>query len=71
MPELRELRVMRNPAVTRGEVYRIVNRRAPLALDANRAWLVKWPLDWRAMHEAAQVLVGRHDFTTLMLSGVL
>jgi tRNA pseudouridine38-40 synthase len=45
-------------------VYRIVNRRAPLALDAGRAWQVAVPLDAEAMHQAAQALVGRHDFTT-------
>ena len=45
-------------------LYRIVNRRAPLALDAGRAWHVPVPLDAEAMHEAAQALVGRHDFTT-------
>ena len=44
--------------------YRIVARRAPLALDAGRAWRLTPPLDAAAMHEAAQVLVGRHDFTT-------
>lgn len=44
--------------------YRIVNRRAPLALEAGRAWQVAVPLDAEAMHDAAQVLVGRHDFTT-------
>ena len=44
--------------------YRIVNRRAPLALDAGRAWRVPVPLDAEAMNEAAQALVGRHDFTT-------
>lgn len=44
--------------------YRIVNRRAPLALEAGRAWRVPVPLDADAMHEAAQLLVGRHDFTT-------
>jgi tRNA pseudouridine38-40 synthase len=44
--------------------YRICNRRAPLALEANRAWQVPQPLDHEAMHEAAQALVGRHDFTT-------
>ena len=43
--------------------YRICNRRAPLALEANRAWQVPQPLDHEAMHEAAQALVGRHDFT--------
>ncbi len=44
--------------------YRIVNRRADLALERNRAWRVARPLDAAAMHAAAQALVGRHDFTT-------
>ena len=44
--------------------YRIVNRRADLTLEAQRAWRVPRPLDARAMHDAAQRLVGRHDFTT-------
>lgn len=50
--------------VGRAYVYRIVNRRAPLAIHADRAWQVPQPLDPEAMHEAAQHLVGRHDFTT-------
>ncbi len=45
-------------------LYRIVNRRAPLALEAGKAWQVAVPLDPAAMHEAARILVGRHDFTT-------
>ena len=45
-------------------IYRIVNRRAPLALEAGRAWRVAPALDADAMHEAAQLLVGLHDFTT-------
>lgn len=45
-------------------LYRIANRRADLALDAGRAWRVTRPLDAPAMHAAAQVLIGRHDFTT-------
>ncbi len=44
--------------------YRIVNRRAPLTLDADKAWQVARPLDAPAMHQAAQALVGLHDFTT-------
>ena len=44
--------------------YRIVNRRAPLTIDAGLAWQVAVPLDAAAMHAAAQLLVGRHDFTT-------
>ena len=51
-------------ARTRHYVYRIINRRADLALDAGRAWRIPRPLDASAMREAAQCLVGRHDFTT-------
>lgn len=50
--------------IGRSYVYRIVNRRAPLTLDRGKAWQVAKPLDHEAMHEAAQHLVGRHDFTT-------
>ncbi len=50
--------------IGRRYVYRIVNRRAPLALEAGRAWRVGVPLDVQAMQRAAQALVGRHDFTT-------
>jgi tRNA pseudouridine38-40 synthase len=45
-------------------LYRIVNRRADLALDRGRAWRIARPLDAKAMHAAAQRLTGRHDFTT-------
>jgi len=51
-------------AIRRAYTYRIVNRRPPLALDRGRAWQVIRPLDWAAMHRAAQALLGRHDFTT-------
>jgi len=51
-------------AESRSYRYRIVNRRARLALDRNRAWHVPLPLDAGAMHEAAQSLLGKHDFTT-------
>jgi tRNA pseudouridine38-40 synthase len=44
--------------------YRILNRRAPPALERGRVWHVKGALDAEAMHAAAQTLVGRHDFTT-------
>ncbi len=50
--------------IGRRYVYRIVNRRARLALEAGRAWRVAVPLDSEAMNQAAQILVGRHDFTT-------
>ena len=54
----------RASAVRRHYRYKIVNRRAPLTLRASHAWLVKRRLDAGAMHEAAQGLLGRHDFTT-------
>jgi tRNA pseudouridine38-40 synthase len=45
-------------------LYRIANRRAPLALDAHRAWRIGPSLNLAKMREAASYLVGRHDFTT-------
>ncbi|MEK7343069.1 MAG: tRNA pseudouridine(38-40) synthase TruA [Pseudomonadota bacterium] len=50
--------------IGRAYVYRIANRRAPLTLEHGLAWRVIQPLDAAAMDEAAQLLVGRHDFTT-------
>ena len=50
--------------IGRSYLYRIANRRAPLTLDAGRAWQVAQPLDAAAMHRAARALVGSHDFTT-------
>jgi tRNA pseudouridine38-40 synthase len=51
-------------ATQRRYLYRIVNRRADLALERERAWRIARPLDAAAMHDAAQRLLGRHDFTT-------
>ena len=51
-------------AVKRHYLYRILNRRSPPALDRGRVWHVPVALDAGVMHAAAQVLVGRHDFTT-------
>ncbi len=48
----------------RAYLYRIHNRRAPPALERDRAWHVRPALDAAAMHRAAQALVGTHDFTT-------
>ena len=45
-------------------LYRILNRRAPPALDAGRVWHVAAPLDVEGMQRAAAHLIGRHDFTT-------
>lgn len=50
--------------IGRRYLYRIANRRAPLALDQGRAWRVPVVLHADEMNRAAQYLVGRHDFTT-------
>jgi tRNA pseudouridine38-40 synthase len=50
--------------VGRRYVYRILNRRAPPALDAGKVWHVAVPLDADAMAQGAAHLIGRHDFTT-------
>ncbi len=54
----------RTSAIRRHYRYRILNRRAPPALERNRVWHVPRTLDAALMHEAAQTLLGRHDFTT-------
>jgi tRNA pseudouridine38-40 synthase len=51
-------------AIERAYRYRIVNRRSAPALDRGRVWHVPSPLDADAMDDAAQVLVGKHDFST-------
>src|SRR5437868_13243862 len=51
-------------AIKRHYLYRIISRRADLALDRNRVWRVPRALDAGAMHVAAQRLTGNHDFTT-------
>lgn len=51
-------------ATARHYRFRILDRRPPPALDRNRVWWVPHWLDADAMHEAAQTLVGHHDFTT-------
>ncbi len=52
----------------RNYLYRILNRRAPAAVARDRVWQVRAPLDAAAMHEAAQALIGHHDFTTFRSS---
>jgi tRNA pseudouridine38-40 synthase len=44
--------------------YRILNRRAPPAVERGKVWHIPAPLDTEAMTEGAAMLVGRHDFTT-------
>jgi tRNA pseudouridine38-40 synthase len=51
-------------ALGRRYLYRVLNRAGPPALETGKVWHVKAALDVEAMHAAAQVLVGKHDFTT-------
>jgi tRNA pseudouridine38-40 synthase len=51
-------------ATARHYEYRILNRRARPALEIGRVWHVPTPLDAGRMHAAAQLILGRHDFTT-------
>jgi tRNA pseudouridine38-40 synthase len=55
-------------ATRRSYLFRILNRRAPPAVDAGRVWHVEKPFDVEAMHHAAQALVGHHDFTSFRAS---
>jgi len=51
-------------AKSRHYLFRILNRRSPPALEEGRVWHISPKLDAEAMHAAAQMLVGQHDFTT-------
>ncbi len=51
-------------AIRRHYLYRVIARRAPLALERGLAWRVVAPLDVPAMKQAAKALIGNHDFTT-------
>jgi tRNA pseudouridine38-40 synthase len=50
--------------IGRRYLYRVLERRAPPALDNGRVWHIPVPLDLEAMRAGAAMLVGRHDFTT-------
>lgn len=50
--------------IGRRYLYRILNRRAPPALERGRMWHIAVPLDVEAMADGAAQLIGRHDFTT-------
>jgi tRNA pseudouridine38-40 synthase len=51
-------------AVGRVYLYRILNRRAPPALERGRVWQVTPALDVDAMRAGARHLIGHHDFST-------
>lgn len=55
-------------AIEREYLYRILPRRPRLALERGRVWRVPYKIDHEAMHQAAQALIGQHDFTTFRAS---
>jgi tRNA pseudouridine38-40 synthase len=59
----------RYSALARSYRYRILNRLVRSALQRHRAWWVHQPLDADAMHEAAQTLLGEHDFSAFRAAG--
>jgi len=56
-------------AKQRSYIYKILNRQAPSVIDRNRVWHYITKLDEKAMQEAANLLVGKHDFSTFRASG--
>ncbi|MGE0767716.1 MAG: tRNA pseudouridine(38-40) synthase TruA [Hyphomicrobiaceae bacterium] len=56
-------------ATGRSYLYRILSRPARPALERDRVWWVRQPLDVRPMAEAAAYMLGRHDFTTFRAAG--
>lgn len=55
-------------AEERQYLFKLITRRAPLALDRGLAWHIKHPLDAAAMQSGANHLLGKHDFTTFRSS---
>ena len=51
-------------AKKRSYIYKIINRKAPSVLQKNRAWWIPVPLDIKKMQEAANFLIGSHDFSS-------
>lgn len=55
-------------AISRSYVYKILNRSNPSVLLRDRAWHIRDSLNVKAMQQAAQILVGQHDFTSFRSS---
>ena len=59
----------RYSAISRAYAYLVLNQTVRSALERNRAWLIREPLDTEAMHSAAQALLGQQDFSTFRAAG--
>jgi tRNA pseudouridine38-40 synthase len=49
--------------------YRVLNQRLPSVFERNLAWHVREPLDFDAMHAAAEAFAGEHDFAAFRSLG--
>ncbi len=49
-------------------IYKIINRHSSLALNKNRAWLIKKKLDINLLKKGAKILEGKHDYSTFRSS---
>ncbi len=56
-------------ATSRSYQYLILNRMVRSALSRNRAWWVSQPLDAKNMQQAADHLLGQHDFSAFRAAG--
>ena len=56
-------------ALQRSYRYTLLNRSARPALEARRVAWIRQPLDAGRMHQAAQSLVGEHDFSSFRAAG--
>jgi tRNA pseudouridine38-40 synthase len=52
----------RHSAQARSYRYRVYRRRTPSPFELRRSWWVPRPVDEHALHDAAALLVGEHDF---------
>ncbi len=59
----------RHNAQRKSYFYTILNQRESSAFVYRYAWTVKQPLEVTSMMEAAQILIGNHDFSSFMGTG--
>ncbi len=55
-------------SIKRHYKYVIINRNSKLSLERSRAWCIFKKLDVKKMESAAQILIGKHDFTSFRSS---
>ena len=56
-------------ALERSYIYKIFNSPEKSVFNCNQAWHIKKHIDYQAMNDAAQLLVGKHDFSSFRAGG--